>query len=172
MKATMFGSLPKDRSRYFELVMIIENSGKDGSIMFNPCPSIRMLSSVCVRTLRRSANWPGGPGERKRAIHNEQVQQKANNTTVHVVIHVARWLSPGQNYKKILESKAKWKENISATRVPSISNSVSVVRTQRRVHNGCNSCCDLQRHLQAQQLGAGAGGVHMLSCGGQLQVPV
>lgn len=77
--------------------------------MFNPCPSERMLSPVCVRTPQRSANRQGGPGERKPVIHHEQAEQKANNTAVCVGIQVANWLSPGQNWtkttKKFLKAK-------------------------------------------------------------------
>lgn len=72
-------------------------------------------------------------------------------------------------------TRSMGRRNVSsaqATRVPSINNYVSLVRTQWGVHHGCNSCCDLQWHPHIQQLGARAGGVHTLSSRGQLQGPV
>lgn len=90
--------------------------------MYNPCSAKKDVEFSLCEDIAKVNSWLGGPGERKCVFHNEQVQQKANDVTMHVGIYVARWLSPGQDWtktekkkKKMLGSKAKPKEDLSVS---------------------------------------------------------
>lgn len=47
--------------------------------MYNPCPAKKDVEFSLREDIAKVNSWLGGPGERKRVLHNEQVQQKAND---------------------------------------------------------------------------------------------